>query len=434
MKLSVPTPPGWSRRQVAGGELLRAPGRDLELLVSPIEGAKLEPPKWLWTALVQGLRPPVEEPTQIINGQLKTAAGWMALTVEAQIGAAARFVAYFTFLDLAATVIATCTDGPASQWRDEVIAILYVTTPDFSGSITGLGELLGGPPPISRADPGPLPSDLPWRRAFSGGDVVLVPRLDPDSGWIRRAACQTPRATAAQLFSGFDARPELGVTGEGEYFAIATAARDGAQRTLAIVFGAESYTRIEAVTTDPARFDPFRTAARVLAYQEVLGYGAGRLRPFYYQAPAGWTALPRSGSTLWISPTCARRYHVLRVFEACPVERETAVRGRRFETIAAEFLATPPRGPATYYTNDGHEVRVYAYDGQLRGGDLRLLDVALLDGHYCYPLRLECDPHLLEESLPLLEEVVRTIVPLPAAAHDEPAKAQAPEMFSYWAD
>src|SRR5262249_2480768 len=110
------------------------------------------------------------------------------------------------------------------------------------------------------------------------------------------------------------------------------------------------------------------------------------------------------------------------------------VRGRRFETIAAEFLATPPRGPATYYTNDGHEVRVYAYAGPLQGGELHLLDAALLDGHYCYPLRLECDPRLLEESLPLLGEVVRPIVPLPAAATDQPAQAKVPEVLSYWTD
>lgn len=434
MKLSVPTPLGWTRTSVAEGELLRAAEGGLQLLIMPIEGAKLEPPKWLWTVLARGA-PLLIEPDPIINGQLKTAAGWMALTVEAQVGTEWRFVAYFTFLDLCATVVATCGERPADEWRDDVIAILYEATPDFSGAVTGLAELLGGPPPATRIDPGPMAADNPWRRAFSGGDVVLVPRMYPDAGWIRRSTARGPVRPVAQLFGAFDAKPELGVTDEGEYFALATSELDETQRTLAVVFGAESYTRIEAVTTDRERWSVFRDAVRTLAFQESLGLGIHRLRPFYYQAPDGWTPLPRAGSTVWISPTCSRRYHVLRVFEACPVEREAIVRRRRFETVAAEFFATPPRGPATYYTNDNHEVRVWAYTGSLRGGEINVLDATLSDGHYTYSLRLECDPRLFEESLPLLEQVVRSVVPLPGAAAataEEPHRA--PELFSYWTD
>lgn len=435
MKLSVPTPPGWSRQQVAEGELLRAPNRALELLVLPLEGAKLAPPVWLYSALRYRRPQPEFEPTHITNGQLETATGWTALTVEAQIGAESRFVAYFSFLDLAATVIATCSDGNVAEWRSDVIAILYRATPDFSSErSTGLRELLGGPPPTARGERGVLSADA-WRRTFSGGDAVLVARDAPESGWIRCALGQTPQRTTQQLFSGFDSAPELGITDEGEYYAIAAARRDHTQRALAIVFGAESYARIEAVTMLPDRFAMFMAAVRALAYETVLGYGTGRLRPFYYESPADWSALPRPGSAVWVSPTCARRYHVLRVFDAYPANREAIVRRRRFETLAAEFLATPARGPAHYYRKDELEVRVCAYSGKLGGGELRILDGAVIDSSYCYPLRVECDPDLFDDSMHLFESVVETIVPLPSPSIEEPAKlSDATEVFSNWTD
>lgn len=434
MKLLVPTPPGWSRHQVADGELLRAPDRALELLVLPLEGAKLAAPAWLYSALLYRRRQPDAEPADITNGQLETATGWTALTVEARIGTESRFVAYFSFLDLAATVIATCSDADVATWRGDIIAILYHATPDFSAErITCLRELLGGPPPTARADRGALSIDA-WRRTFSGGDAVLVLRADPDSGWIRCAPGQTPLRTTRQLFSTFDAAPELGITDEGEYFAIAAARRDHTQRVLAIVFGIEGYTRIEAVTLVPDRFDTFMAAVRALAYETTLGYGIGRLRPFYYEVPAGWSALPRPGSTVWVSPTCARRYHVLRVYDACPPNREALVRRRRFETLAAEFVSTPARGPAHYFRKDELEVRVCAHTGTLRGGELHILDGAVVDASYSYPVRVECDPALFEDSMRLFEDVVRTIVPLPPPALEPTLPSGATEVFSNWID
>jgi len=440
MRLTVPTPPGWLRQQVAGGELLKAPSRELELLVLPLEGAKLEPPKWLWTALLHageqpGLEPEIE-PINVVSGELTTVGAWRALTVEGKVGAESRLVAYFTFLDLSATVIARC-GSEISEWRDEVIGILARAVPDFSQHrSTCLAELLGAKPPVKRAPPATLPPHT-WRRASSGGDVVLIPRLDPDSGWIRVTSGLTPLQWIPQLFSeldpGWPVRPELGITEEGEYFAIASSQRGRTQRTLAIVLGAESYTRIEANTMVPERFDMFATAVRALAYQTALGYGAGRVRPYYYAPPAEWGALVRPGSTLWISPICARQYHVLRVFEACPPDQDATLRRRRFETVAAEFLTEPPRGPAVYYRPDEREVRVFAYTCALPGGELRILEATLIDEAYCYPFRIECDPRLFDVSMQLLEEVVATIVPLPPPLTEAMAP-QAPELFSLWAD
>lgn len=435
MKLSVPTPPGWSRHQVADGELLRAPDRPLELLVLPLEGARLAPAAWMYSALLDWRREPTAEPTDLTNGQLETAIGWRALTVEARVGTVSRFVAYFSFLDLAATVIATCANAGVAEWRAEVIEVLYRATPEFSSErIAGVRELLGGPPPTTRTARPAWSADA-WRRTFSGGDAVLVLRDDPDSGWIQCAAGHTPPRTAHQLFGGFDAPPELGITDEGEYFAIAAARRDQTQRALAIVFGAESYTRIDALTTVPARFETFLTSVRALASETVLGSGTGRLRPFYYEAPAGWSALPRPGSTVWVSPTCARRYQVLRVFDACSPDRAESVRRRRFESLATEFLANPARGPAVYYRTDELEVRVCAYTGTVAGSELQVLDGAVIDASSCYPLRIECDPALLEESMQLFERVARTIVPLPSPGVEQAVTPNdATEAFANWSE
>jgi hypothetical protein len=427
MKLVVPTPPGWSRLQLVEGELLRSPDRKLSLFVLPLEGAKLVATSWLWSALVYRV-PANVEPTNIVNGQLTTAFGWTALTVEADFGTEARrFVAYFSFLDLSATVIATCTDLELAEWRDVVIWCLYHASPDFSGDrISGVAALLGGAPPTARHFEGMLLTE-PWRRAFSGGDVVLVPRLEPDSGVIRRTAGLTPLRSVAQLFSDFDMPPELGITQGGDYFAIA-AQHD--QRVLAIVFGADSYTRIEASVLVPDRFEMFLTAVRGLTFQE-LSSGAGRPRPYYYEAPAGWDASARAGSTLWISPTCARSYHVLRVFEARPAEREDIVRRRRFETVSAEFLATPPLGPAVFYSNE-LEVRVFKYNGRFGGSELSILDATVTDETYCYPLRVEFDASLIDASMQLIEDVVRTIVPLPSLVIEE--HDHKPDAFAHWGE
>ena len=437
MKLAVPTPPGWRRQKVAGGELLRAPEGACDVLVLAIEGAQLEPVKWLWKALAYGgpTRPAIDwntpELTEVVQGQLKSITEWTAVTVEARVGDEYRFVAYFTFLDLSATVIARSLH-PISAWRDDVIEMLAESGPDFTPErITCLAELLDAPPPLARQ-----PIELPrvWRRTFSGGNVVLVPRMKPDSGWIQQTMQLAPLRSVPELFEELrDAKPELGITEDGEYFAIGSGLRGRTHTTLAFVFGPESYTRIEGRTTSPDDAEMFASAVRAVAYNATFGYGSPRIRPFYYQPPAKWSALVRPGSTLWVSPLCARIYHVLRVFEACPIDKEETIRQRRFESVPPEFLVRRPYGPAVYYREaDEREVRVMGYSANLGGAELRILDATVNDAEYCYRLRIECEASLYDVSLTLLEEVVQTIVPLP-----ESMTASAPSgdrTFSQWAE
>jgi hypothetical protein len=263
-----------------------------------------------------------------------------------------------------------------------------------------------------------------WRRSRAGGDVVLTHRHEPDSGWIRVSAGITPLKPAADLVA---APRDIGVTDEGEYFVIGSAK----DRVRAVVFGAESYTQIDACVLDPNQRAAYLTMTRALAHETTLGHGTGRIRPYYYEAPIGWSPLPRAGSTLWVSPTCARRYQVLRMFEAYPADQEASVRRRRFQSVSLEVTEGPPAGPAVYYTKDDLEVRVYAYRGSIAGRPLRVLDAAVIDTHHCYPLSIECDPTLLEDAMRVVEDVVRTIVPLPASALTEPQNAYA---MSHWSE
>ncbi len=440
MFLAVPTPAEWSRRRVAQGQLLRSPEGEIEVLVLPIEGARIEPLNWLYQALLYrgGARPPIEwdEPvvTNVVQGQLTTAAAWTALTIEADVGGVHTLVAYFTFLDLSATVIAH-SPLPVDMWREPIIEILYRAAPDFTPDrITCIAELLDAPAPTASAH---VDFSMDgWRRAFSGGDVVLTRADDPDGGWIRQTANLGPTRSVPELFEEFETiehGPQLGVTNEGEYFAIAsgrTSSRTGDKRTtLAFVFGDTSYTRIESHCVGDKRAHAFAMAVLTLAQQVTFGYGAYRMRPYYYLPPRGWSALVRSGSTLWVSPACAHRYHVLRVFEAYPRDKADLMRRRRFETLASEFFIKPPLGPAVYYRPDNLEVRVLACSGTFGDTTLSVLDATVMDESYCYPFRIECDPRLFTDSMTLLEEVVKTIIPLP-----RPSPTVAPEAHSAFAE
>lgn len=422
MRLSIPTPPDWTRRRVADGELLRAPDRALELLVFPIGGAKPDPEAWLRAALIHRTRQADPRPTNVETAHFETAAGWPAILIEATIGTEARLVAYLSFLDYAATVIAICGDPSITGWRERVLGVLAAATPDFSGDrIVCLADVVGNPPPRDRQ--WPREREGQWRRAFSGGDAVLVLEDDPKSGWIRFSSGLTPMRAAADLFLSFgrESGPgEIGVTAEGEYYAIATSERNRTQRTLAVVFGDNSYSRIEAATTEPEKFELFSTAVRGFAHRTKIGLGVGRLRPYYYEPPANWVGLARHGSALWISPSCGRHYQALRVFDARPPEKHEAVRSCRFETLATEFTVTPPRGPAVYFTAHDLECRVNVFGGKLLGhkSEIRVIDGVVIDNDYLYPLRIECEPQRLEESMHVFEELVRTIVPLPAQSTD----------------
>src|ERR671933_468637 len=105
MRLAVPVPARWKRRDIADGTLYESPDRQCALIVGALGGAHEDPETWIPRALV----------------------------------------AYFCFIDYAATVVAVCRDPDAQpSWRREALELLAQAQPDFStDGVTGLADILG---------------------------------------------------------------------------------------------------------------------------------------------------------------------------------------------------------------------------------------------------------------------------------------------------
>ncbi len=134
------------------------------------------------------------------------------------------------------------------------------------------------------------------------------------------------------------------------------------------------------------------------------------------QAPPDFVGVLRPRDTLWISPRCPRGYQTLKVFEARPPGQEAArLSSRLFEALPHELLVEPRRGPIRFQTRGGYQAEVSAYAGRVpnRPGRLRVVDGAIADARYIYPIRMECDEDLYDETMALFEPVLESIRPFP---------------------
>jgi len=442
MKLILPVPPDWEQRVVEDGILYQAPSQIFGMLVTPMGAAQPDPESWIRLAFLYRAKEDDGEPRDLTLSRFATADGWGVIVVDGVLGTQARFVAYLAFLDYACTVIGMCRDAQQqSTWRDEVLALVAQAHPDFTEDrVVCLADQLGSQPPPTvnrrrRAMAG-------WHRSFAGGDLVLTGEGGAPAGLIRVASHVTPVRTVREIFSSFvpatpditvDA-PSLEITDEGEYAVIATATSPTAQHILGVVFADDHYTRIEAVVRDRDQFARFGAAVRELTYATTLGLGAGRWRRFYYEPPSEWTGIARNRGALWISPACPRHHQVMRVFDARPPADHELLHGARmFETLPIEFYREQPKGPVSYWTADDLECQVTVYTAQLpnRIGKLAVLDGIIMTTDYVYPIRMECDPVLFEDSMHTFEQVVASFRPVPERRNVDLDAGTAVE---FWAD
>jgi len=433
MNLVVPIPPDWKHRTVAEGVLYQAPIRAFGMLVMPLEAAREDPDTWVKQALVHR-EPAGQEPRNLKLSRLTTEDGWAAILLEGEVGSEARLVAYFGFLDYAATVIAICRD-PAGlpSWRDDAIAILVRARPDFSqDGVVCLAHQLGSPPPSSGSPPTDARGAAAgWRRSFVGGDVVLTADEGPQTGRIRLTQRLAPLRPMAEIFApmlgaaepgALIERPVVTVNAEGEYSAVANALGRWRQHTLGVVFGDDHYALIDGVVTVPEQFGRFRAAVRKLTHAYTLGLGSNRWRRFYYEPPPGWTGVARTRAALWIAPICPRQYQVMKVFDARPPSDNRAARhgARLFETLPQEFFDEPPTVPFVFYTPSGLHCRVIVFTGRVpnRGGTIRAIEGTVMEARYNYPVRMECDAELFGDTMHVFERVIGSIRPLPERGPD----------------
>ena len=429
MKLDVPIPTGWETRRVDEGLLVQAPSTVHGMLVMPLGPADPDPELWMRRAFAYRARVEDGEPRDLAMSPFATDAGWSGLLLDGKLGTQARFVVYLAFMDYAATVVGMCrVPAELASWRAELLALVAKATPDFTSERPACLAHQLGAAPRSEAEHRARHAIAGWHRTFAAGDLVLTHLAHPGAGAIRIAADVTPIEPVAKLFAGL-ADPEIVATDESEYAAIAHTPA----RVLAVVLGAHTYTRIDATITDAAHAELFRATVEELARSATLGLGPGRWRPYYYEPPPGWTGIARPHATLWLAPATPRRHHVMRVFDARPPRDHEAAHGlRMFETLPQEFFREPPKGPAIYYTADDLECRVFVHSAQLplRAEPLKVLEGMIVSERYVYPIRMECDPALLEESMHVFERVVASVRLLPEP-HRRSSHGGA---VAYWAE
>jgi len=425
MKLVLPVPPDWEHRVVEDGILYQAPSQIFGMLVTPLAAAQPDPESWIRDAFLYRAKQGDGEPRDLTLSRFATVDGWAVIVIDGLLGTQARCVAYLAFLDYACTVIGMCRDAAQQPtWRDQVLALVAQARPDFTADrIVCLADQLGSQPPAQTPNRKRQPMSG-WQRSFAGGDLVLTGDGGAAAGGIRVSSHVTPVPTVRQLFAEFVPAtadttvesPSLEITDEGEYAVIAAATSPAVQHILGVVFADDHYARIEAVVRDREQYPRFAAAVRELTYATTLGLGTGRWRRFYYEPPAEWTGVARPRGALWISPSCPRHHQVMRVFDARPPADHADLHGARmFETLPMEFYREQPKGPVSYWTAEDLECQVTVYSARLpnRPGKLAVLDGTILTTDYVYPIRMECDPVLFEDSMQTFERVVASFRPIP---------------------
>ncbi|MCE9571722.1 MAG: hypothetical protein K8W52_01060 [Deltaproteobacteria bacterium] len=275
-----------------------------------------------------------------------------------------------------------------------------------------------------------------WRRRAVDGGVLLV-GPDPMYAAIRIRTgipLQPVRAlldemTAVRL--GGAAFEEIGAargfcTDEGEHAAIAAfVARPGdaqIRRTIAVVVGDSAMLSIDGRVVRPAHLD-ITAIVRGMALASSLGLGTDRWRRYFYAAPRGWHRLERLHADVWFAPAYPTNPGTITVFHARPSGQRAsaALHANVFEKLAAEYVQGEliERRPAT--TATGLTGERITFRAQLDGQARRATNVVVGD-RYVHLLRLETDDAHADANAAILDDVVRSIEPIPPVrTHDAAA-------------
>ncbi len=222
------------------------------------------------------------------------------------------------------------------------------------------------------------------------------------------------RTYARRTFAHFDLEgPMVTTTAEGEYATVVNVvARDGdvrlAQHTACFVLGDTSMAALEARTSVPERFESLGKTIAALTRDHAMGLGRDRWRRYHYVPPPGWTGVPLVRATAWLHPRFPRASALITVYDARPVRPSTAtaLHNQLFAGLSAGYTAD---GPTEKLSGTGTSGEMTTYTGT----GARAFDVRFIDSRYAYGARLECDPVLETECVPLLRALVRSIRPLP---------------------
>ena len=234
-------------------------------------------------------------------------------------------------------------------------------------------------------------------------------------------------------------RAEPLITSEGEHGAWVSleGTRDGVwvRRAVGMIFTDEFVVAVDALATQPERWDEIDLAARDIVASTELGLGVRRRR-YVYTSPPGWTALARGLVGYFYPPDFPHNPSLLAVHPASPVQGfawdpEPA----RLLVELTEAMDSPERvDTRAYFTPTGLEGKHYVLAGAARRSRQRIVRHAIVlhRAPYVYAVRLD-EPRGDDSSAPeVLAAVARSIVPVPDVAPRIIPRSSA--AFGHWAD
>lgn len=249
--------------------------------------------------------------------------------------------------------------------------------------------------------------------------------------WLRIRTNQRPLRRFSQLLGdGAYGELEKFPTIEGEYAGLVVLAEPGGIRVVAMVLGDDSYVLIEGHTPDPLRSGWVRDLVHTVARFYPLGLGKPRRRRFIYRPPSGWQALQRSGAVLWINSEFPSVSGRITVFDARPLKWFAPGAIDRFLFLDENPFAhaDPPLAPVSLDLRPGFGGTSRSATGKAGDGTpIAMAKTLLQDDRYLYAIQLDAKASEWGEFVPIYEDVVRSVEPLPADELERPA-----QQFIHW--
>jgi hypothetical protein len=264
-----------------------------------------------------------------------------------------------------------------------------------------------------------------WHRRWLADGIRLVSSQTAGE-WVHIRTNQRPlRPFSRVLGDAVYGELEKFTTVEGEYAGLVISAEPGGVRVIAMVVGDDSYVTIEGHSPDPLRSAWFRDLVHTLARFYPLGLGHPRRRRFLYRPPAGWEAVRRTGAVLWLNSEYPKVAGRITVFDARPLKWFAPGAVDRFLYIDENPFAhvDPPRAPVAVMVRAGFGGTATGISGRAADGTpLAMAKTLLQDQQYFYAVQLDGRVSEWDSLIPVYEELVRTIEPLPSGEVERPAQ------------
>jgi hypothetical protein len=297
----------------------------------------------------------------------------------------------------------------------------------------------------------PIPG---WSWELGGEGITLIPPEGPSVGAIRYVERVRPLRRIIDLVRPADlpagvlfqvvSPPQRVLTREGEYGALVTVEGEvggkPVRRTVGCVYGDDFYSKMVGVVFAPDHFERFATTVRRLVETDAHVLGVRRRRCLY-RPPKGWHGLNRGSlfHAQWYPPEFPKDPSEMVVYPAWPtppegaadaVNRMVALQMRQGSGLTLEEVQGPAEAKAESGLTGVHWKLVVRRGPESRfARDLYVLE----DGRFIYPLHVDSLAEQQARNRALLEEVMRSLQPIPMPG-SAPPDAQHALAMSYWVE